>query len=103
MKTCRLLLTITGAALSVFLSLPSYALPVMDISAENLVWLSKDIQKSLDLQPNQRLLWQQVQDRVSGILQARQSRRALLQREMMRDLDDPKVELRETGGVAALG
>jgi hypothetical protein len=95
MKTCRLLLTITGAALSVFLSLPSYALPVMDISAENLVWLSKDIQKSLDLQPNQRLLWQQVQDRVSGILQARQSRRALLQREMMRDLDDPKVELRE--------
>ena len=79
----------------VLLSAPSYALPVMDVRIEDLVLQASDVRKSLNLNPNQQILWQQVESRVRMILRTRQSRRERLQVDIKLGLDDSKIELRE--------
>jgi hypothetical protein len=95
MITRKLFLTTIAASMLVLLSAPSYALPVMDVRIEDLVLQASDVRKSLNLNPNQQILWQQVESRVRMILRTRQSRRERLQVDIKLGLDDSKIELRE--------
>ncbi|MDB5763601.1 MAG: hypothetical protein JWQ21_2596 [Herminiimonas sp.] len=72
-----------------------YAMPVMDIHIEDLMLRASDIQKSLMLNPNQQLLWQQVESKSRAILRARQTRRGNLQADLLAKLDVPTTELRD--------
>ena len=91
-------LTAVGALVIGHLSASVYALPVMDVRIEDLVLQASDVRKSLNLNPNQQILWQQVNSRVRMIVHARQSRRERLQADIKLGLDDSKIELRELAG-----
>jgi hypothetical protein len=91
----RKFLTVIGIGVSAVLCLPSYALPVMDVHVEDLVLRAKDVKMSLNLNPNQQLLWQQVESKIRMILHARQLRRERLQAALKLSLDDPRTELRD--------
>src|ERR1035437_6140673 len=95
MNTRTLCWTAIGVAVSLLLSSSLYALPAMDIHVEDWVRQASDVRKTLNLNQNQQILWQQVESRVRAILQTRQSRRAHLQADLQLKLDDSKTELRE--------
>jgi hypothetical protein len=74
---------------------PSFATPLMDMRAEDLLPMAPDFRKSLNLNANQQTLWQQVESRSRSILRERQSRRERMQEQAKAMLDKPGVELRE--------
>lgn len=74
---------------------PTRALPLMDIRVDDLLLQAQDMKKSLNLNPNQILLWQQLEPKLKSLQRARHSRRDKLQIELQQALDDPKTELRE--------
>jgi hypothetical protein len=74
---------------------PTFALPLMDLRADDLLAMAPDLRTALKLTPNQQTLWQQVESRSHAILRERQSRRERLQREAAAMLERPGVELRE--------
>jgi hypothetical protein len=97
--TTRILSLATIGAAALFLVLPSsYALSVMDIHPEDLVRQASDVRKTLNLNPNQQLLWQQVESKIRMILQVRQLRRERLQADLQSRLDDSRTELRDLAG-----
>ena len=71
------------------------ALPLMEIRLDDLLQQAPDLKKSLNLNANQTLLWQQLEPKLKNLQRARQSRRDKLQMELQHALDDPKTELRE--------
>jgi hypothetical protein len=83
-----LALAICGAA-------PSFAVPLMDMRAEDLLPMASEFKKALNLNANQQTLWQQVEGRSSTILRERQARRERMQQQARAMLDKPNVELRE--------
>jgi uncharacterized phage infection (PIP) family protein YhgE len=95
MKCHQLLLTITGATMLTLLAKPSHAVPAMDIRAEDLIRKANEIKTSLNMTPNQLILWQQVQTKVNRILQSRMSRRGQLQADIKLGLGNSKAELRD--------
>jgi hypothetical protein len=82
-------------ALALGAAAPGFAVPLMDMRADDLLAMAPDFRKSLNLTPNQQTLWQQVESRSHAILRERQSRRERLQREAATLLAQPAVELRE--------
>ena len=84
-------------ALVVGAAAPSFATPLMDMRAEDLMYMASDMKKSLNLNPNQTLLWQQVESRSRSLLRERQSRRERLQAKTRTTLEGASVELREVG------
>lgn len=97
MKTDLLRQMVRGAVLALALgnAAPSFAVPLMDIHAEDLVAMAPDVKKSLNLNVNQQTLWQQVETRTRSVLRERQSRRERMQQQTKAMLEKPGVELRE--------
>lgn len=95
MSSCKFLLVSISAVAALVFSMPSFALPAMDLRVEDLIQQSADVKKSLNLNPNQQILWQQVESKMRFILGSRQTRRERLQAELKRSLDDPRTELRD--------
>ena len=87
-RACLLAFAIGSAA-------PSFAVPLMDMRVEDLLFMSADVKKSLNLTPNQQTLWNQIEGRSRAILRERQRRREALQEQAKTMLAKPEVELRD--------
>lgn len=74
---------------------PSFATPVMEMRAQDLIMLAPDLKKSLNLTPNQQTLWQQVEGRTQALLRARAQRHQGLQQAALKAAQAPQAELRE--------
>jgi len=70
-------------------------MPVMDVRIEDLMSQASDIKKSLNLNANQQVLWQQTESKMRAIISARQRRREQLQATLKKGLDDSHAELRD--------
>jgi len=82
-------------ALAVGSAAPSFAVPLMDMRVDDLLFMSADVKTSLNLTPNQQTLWNQVEGRSRSILRERQRRREALQEQARTMLAKPDVELRD--------
>jgi hypothetical protein len=82
-------------ALAIGSAAPSFAVPLMDMRVDDLLFMSADVKKSLNLTPNQQTLWNQVEGRSRAILRERQRRREALQEQARTMLAKPDVELRD--------
>lgn len=97
-KYARGLLFTTALAFAI----PSFAVPVMDMRAEDLLAMAADFRKELNLTTNQATLWQQTENRTKALLRERKSRRERMQAALGPALDGKDVELRDlAGGVEA--
>jgi hypothetical protein len=76
-------------------AVPSFAVPLMDLRVEDLLFMSADVKKSLNLTPNQQTLWNQMEGRSRSILRERQRRREALQEQAKTLVAKPDVELRD--------
>ena len=74
---------------------PVFAVPLMDMRAEDLLPMASEFKKSLNLNANQQTLWQQVESRSRAVLRERLHRREALQDKAKALLARPDVELRE--------
>ena len=94
--------TLFALALFAGVATASFATPVMDMHIEDLLPMAPEIKKSLNLNANQQILWQQVENKSRSIMRDRQSRRERLQQHTRQALEGSKVELRElTAGMEA--
>jgi hypothetical protein len=82
-------------ALALGAAAPSFAVPLMDMRAEDLLPMASEFRKELNLNANQQTLWQQVEGRSRTVLRERQSRRERMQEQAKAMLAKPNVELRE--------
>jgi hypothetical protein len=82
-------------ALAIGSAAPSFAVPLMDMRVEDLLFMSADVRKSLNLTPNQQTLWNQMEGRSRAILRERQRRREALQEQAKTLVARPDVELRD--------
>jgi hypothetical protein len=82
-------------SLAIGAAVPSFAVPLMDMRAEDLLPMASEFKKSLNLNPNQQTLWNQVEGRSRTILRERQRRREALQEQAKTALARPDVELRD--------
>lgn len=82
-----------GATLS-----PAFAVPVMDLRAEDFLPLAADLKKQLNLNANQQTLWQQVEGKTRTLLRERKARRERLQASLLAAVQAPGVELRDVNG-----
>lgn len=81
---------------------PSFAVPVMEMRAEDLLVMAAEFRKELNLNANQATLWQQTESRTRTLLRERNARRERMQAALRPALDGRDVELRElAGGVEA--
>jgi len=74
---------------------PAFAVPVMDMRAEDLVPMASEFRKSLNLNANQQTLWGKVESQSKALLRERKSRRERLQEATRHALEAQNVELRE--------
>lgn len=77
---------------------PARATPVMEMRAEDLMPLSDELKKSLNLSPNQMTLWQQTEGKTRQLLRDRKARRERLQAATKAGVDGKNVELRDLVG-----
>lgn len=89
------------AALAIGAALPSLAVPLMELRAEDLLPMASEFKKALNLNPNQQTLWNQVEGRSRSILRERVQRRDALQEQAKAMLARPDVELRDLDKAAA--
>ena len=82
-------------ALAIGSAVPSFAVPLMDMRVDDLLFMSADVKKSLNLTPNEQTLWNQVEGRSRAILRERQRRREALQEQAKAMVARPDVELRD--------
>lgn len=76
-------------------AMPSFAVPVMDMRAEDLVPMASELKQTLNLTDNQQILFTQVESRSRAILRERLHRREALQDQAKAILAKPDVELRD--------
>lgn len=88
-------------ALALGAATPSFAVPLMELRAEDLLPMASEWKKSLNLNPNQQTLWNQVEGRSRTILRERTQRRDALQEQARAMLAKPDVELRDLDKAAA--
>lgn len=81
-------------ALSAALS-PAFALPVMEMRAEDFLPMASELKKSLNLNTNQQTLWQQVESKTRSVLRDRKTRRDRLQAATQAGTQGANVELRD--------
>lgn len=93
-RACLLALALGAAA-------PSFAVPLMELRAEDLLPMASEWKKSLNLNANQQTLWNQVEGRSRTILRERTQRRDALQEQARAMLAKPDVELRDLDKAAA--
>lgn len=82
-------------ALALGSATPSFAVPLMDMRVEDLMFMAADLKSSMHLSTNQQTLWNQVESRTRSVLRERQRRRETLQEQAKTMLARPDVELRE--------
>jgi hypothetical protein len=82
-------------ALALGSAVPSFAVPLMDMRAEDLVPMASQFKESLNLDANQQTLFGQVEGRSRAILRERTHRREALQEQAKTILAKPDVELRD--------
>jgi uncharacterized membrane protein YgcG len=87
-RACLLALALGSAT-------PSFAVPLMDLRANDLMFMAADLKKAMNLSTNQQTLWGQVEGRTRSVLRERQHRREALQEQARTMLAKPDVELRE--------
>jgi len=87
-RACLLALALGSAT-------PSFAVPLMDLRANDLMFMAADLKKAMNLSTNQQTLWGQVEGRTRSVLRERQHRREALQEQAKTMLAKPDVELRE--------
>jgi hypothetical protein len=87
-RACLFALALGSAA-------PSFAVPIMDLRAEDLVPMAAELKGTLHLTDNQQTLFSQVESRSRAILRDRVHRREALQDQAKAILAKPDVELRE--------
>lgn len=75
----------------------AHATPLMDMRSDDLIMMAAELKKSLQLNANQQILWQQTESRSKTLLRERQARRERLQAATRQSLDGKDVELRELG------
>lgn len=88
-------------ALAIGAATPSFAVPLMELRAEDLLPMAAEFKKSLNLNANQQTLWNQVEGRSRAILRERLQRRDALQERARAMLAQPGVELRDLDKAAA--
>jgi len=81
-------------ALSALLS-PAFALPLMEMKAEDYLPMAGELKKSLSLNANQQTLWSQTESKTRNLLRARKERRERLQAATLAGAQTANVELRE--------
>lgn len=91
-------LAMVAGALLVVAPAPVLALPVMEMRAEDYLPMAAELKKSLNLNGNQLVLWQQTETRTRNLLRERQARRERLQAALQEGLKGANVELRELVG-----
>jgi hypothetical protein len=77
----------------------SLAVPLMDMRAEDLLPMTSEFKKALNLNANQQTLWLQIEGKSRSMLRERQHRREALQEKAKTLLGKPDVELRELGAL----
>jgi hypothetical protein len=77
------------------LSSSAYAIPAMDVELGDLLPQAGDVKESLNLTPNQRILWGQVESKMRAIAEERRRRRDHLQTDLKNGVADSKTELRD--------
>lgn len=82
-------------ALALGSAVPSFAVPIMELRAEDLVPMSSELKDTLKMTTNQQNLFSQVESRSRAILRERQRRRDALQEQAKAILAKPDVELRD--------
>lgn len=82
-------------ALALGASASSFAVPLMDVRAEDMLPMVSELGKELNLNPNQQILWHKVESGSREILRQRLDRRARLQEQAKGALEKKDVELRE--------
>jgi uncharacterized membrane protein YgcG len=82
-------------ALALGSAVPSFAVPLMDMRAEDLVPMASQFKQSLNLDANQQTLFGQVEGRSRAVLRERLHRREALQEQAKAILAKPDVELRD--------
>ena len=87
-RACLLALALGSAA-------PSFAVPLMDMRVDDLMFMASDLKTAMHLTTNQQTLWNQVEGRTRSVLRERQHRRDTLQEQAKAMLARPDVELRE--------
>jgi len=88
-RACLLALALGSAAV------PSFAVPLMDMRVQDLMFMASDFKKSMNLTTNQQNLWNQVEGRTRSMLRDRQHRREVLQEQAKTLMAKPDVELRD--------
>jgi len=91
-------LALAAGALLVVAPAPALALPVMEMRADDYLPMAAELKKSLNLNGNQLVLWQQTETRTRHLLRERQTRRERLQAALQEGLKGANVELRELLG-----
>ena len=74
---------------------PAFAVPVMDLRAEDLLPMAAEFRKSLNLNANQQTLWARVESQSKALLRERKARRERLQEATRQGLQAQNVELRD--------
>ena len=74
---------------------PAFAVPVMDLRAEDLLPMAAEFRKSLNLNANQQTLWARVESQSKALLRERKARRERLQDATRQGLQAQNVELRD--------
>jgi uncharacterized membrane protein YgcG len=87
-RACLFALALGGAV-------PSFAVPIMDMRAEDLVPMASELKQTLNLTDNQQTLFTQVESRSRAVLRERLHRREALQDQAKAILAKPNVELRD--------
>jgi len=87
-RACLFALALGGAV-------PSFAVPLTDLRAEDLLPMAADVKGMLKLNTNQQTLWNQVEAKSKAILRERQRRRDALQERAKALLAKPDAELRD--------
>jgi len=86
---------LAGALVLSAMLAPAFALPVMEMRAEDFLPMAAELKKTLGLNPNQQTLWQQVESKTRNLLRERQARRERLQAATQAATQGTNVELRD--------
>lgn len=74
---------------------PAFALPLMEMKAEDYLPMAAELKKSLNLNANQQTLWSQTESKTRNLLRARKERRDRLQAATLAGAQAANVELRD--------
>jgi hypothetical protein len=73
----------------------SFATAVMDFRGEDVIPMAEELKPTLKLNPNQEILWRQVEDKTRAIVRAQHNRAQQLQADANRQMGKPRAELRD--------